>query len=280
MAMCVKFVCRKTGEVVETVFQGADTFNDFRDRTAKIAEKYPRADFNMFHDTAPNSKGKVDSKTESDTAHTVEEIAAKIQKLFALAGNNPSEDEAQAAALKAQELMAKYNIELSQLSGRKIEYVMAYASYKQKKRQPYNATLGGIIAVNFRCRGIVAGGTVGFFGEKQDADAAKAVFEYLYHEMYKGADRIARNLAKQGVPRNGQCRSYTHGFLIGLKTSLEEQSQALMVIVPEEVSLKFKESNPNLKVHKNRQGAVTDNELFQQGIIDGKSSMKKRQIEK
>lgn len=37
-------------------------------------------------------------------------IADKIQKLLALAGNNPSEEEAQAALLKAQELMAEYII--------------------------------------------------------------------------------------------------------------------------------------------------------------------------
>ena len=39
-----------------------------------------------------------------------EKILEKIEKLLALAGNNPSENEAISAALKAQELMAKYKI--------------------------------------------------------------------------------------------------------------------------------------------------------------------------
>ena len=43
---------------------------------------------------------------------TTEKIMEKIKKLLALANNNPSEDEAMAAALKAQEMMAKYNIVL------------------------------------------------------------------------------------------------------------------------------------------------------------------------
>lgn len=38
-------------------------------------------------------------------------IADKIQKLLSLAGNNPSQEEAQAALLKAQKLMAQYNID-------------------------------------------------------------------------------------------------------------------------------------------------------------------------
>ena len=39
------------------------------------------------------------------------DINEKIQKLLALAGNNPSDSEAKAAMLKAQELMLKYHIE-------------------------------------------------------------------------------------------------------------------------------------------------------------------------
>ena len=46
---------------------------------------------------------------------TTEKIIEKIKKLLALANNNPSEDEAMAAALKAQEMMAKYNVVLDDL---------------------------------------------------------------------------------------------------------------------------------------------------------------------
>jgi hypothetical protein len=43
-------------------------------------------------------------------------IIETIKKLFALAGNNPNEHEAQAAALKAQRMMAKYHINATQVS--------------------------------------------------------------------------------------------------------------------------------------------------------------------
>lgn len=48
----------------------------------------------------------------------MEKILNKIKNLLDLA-NNPNENEAIAAALKAQELMAKYNIELDQLDDKK-----------------------------------------------------------------------------------------------------------------------------------------------------------------
>lgn len=47
----------------------------------------------------------------------MEKIVAKIQKLFALAGNNPSEQEAASALLKAQALLAKYNLSQADVEG-------------------------------------------------------------------------------------------------------------------------------------------------------------------
>ena len=45
----------------------------------------------------------------------MENIIAKIEKLLALAEKNPNEHEAMSAALKAQELIAKYNIDIATL---------------------------------------------------------------------------------------------------------------------------------------------------------------------
>lgn len=42
-----------------------------------------------------------------------ESIIRKIQKLFALAGNNPSEEEAASAMTRAQELLAEYNLDIA-----------------------------------------------------------------------------------------------------------------------------------------------------------------------
>lgn len=55
-----------------------------------------------------------------------EKIIEKIRKCLALANNNPSEEEAKAAALMAQKLLAKYNISLvdvEQLEGKSEEII-------------------------------------------------------------------------------------------------------------------------------------------------------------
>ena len=48
----------------------------------------------------------------------IERVLEKVKKLLALAGNNPSEAEAQAAALRAQELIARYNLSITDDDGK------------------------------------------------------------------------------------------------------------------------------------------------------------------
>lgn len=49
----------------------------------------------------------------SDQGTDIEKIVARVQKLLALAKNNPNEAEAASAAAKAQELLEAYNLEMS-----------------------------------------------------------------------------------------------------------------------------------------------------------------------
>ena len=60
---------------------------------------------------------------------TDKNIISKIEKLLALAGNNPSEAEAQAAMLKAQKLMAEHNLDLAQFKDKPQEKKEAIKDY-------------------------------------------------------------------------------------------------------------------------------------------------------
>ena len=46
-----------------------------------------------------------------------DKILEKVKKLLALAGNNPSQAEAEAAAAKAQALLQEYNLTLKDVDG-------------------------------------------------------------------------------------------------------------------------------------------------------------------
>ena len=62
-------------------------------------------------------------------------IADKIQKLLNLDGNNPNEEEAQAALLKAQALMAQYNVDMESLGQEeKIKYSLEITKVKANPR--------------------------------------------------------------------------------------------------------------------------------------------------
>ena len=79
-----------------------------------------------------------------------ETIIDKVKKLFALAGNNPSESEATLAALKAQELLAKNNISMEEIFDDEPEEIVHDIVWANNRQ--WRARLANIIAPNFKCR--------------------------------------------------------------------------------------------------------------------------------
>lgn len=212
-----------------------------------------------------------------------DKIAAKLQKCLTLAEQGATDGEKQAAAMAAQRLMNEYNLTIDDLPGeKKREVVLVTCQYKQKRRQPYQVKLAHVVTDNFRCKVLITSWdkSIQFFGFSEDANAAKAVFEFLYHEIYRGVDKVARELAKNNVPRNGECRSYTHGFIKGLKDQFDAQCLALMVIVPEEVKEQFTADYGKAKKSRaGRQHSATDVHYYEQGRVDGTSAMRNRELE-
>ena len=83
---------------------------------------------------------------------TDKNIISKIEKLLALAGNNPSETEAQAAMLKAQKLMAEHNLDLAQFKDKPQEKKEAIKDYVEGYHNTnWAISLAKVICDNFRC---------------------------------------------------------------------------------------------------------------------------------
>ena len=79
---------------------------------------------------------------------------AKIKKLLALA-ESPVEAEAQAALLKARELMAKHKLserDLKDVGKREVRDVELEITCS-KRRDPWIVNLSGVIAENYCCQG-------------------------------------------------------------------------------------------------------------------------------
>ena len=213
----------------------------------------------------------------------MEKILNKIKNLLDLANNNPNENEAIAAALKAQELMAKYNIELDQLDDKKETREIVEEIYHQSDKhemRKWKISLADIIAQNFRCKVYFMNKKdVVFYGYKEDAKIALNVFTYLYEIGNKFAVRYYNKCKKEGEETRGVMNTYLVGFKDGVAEVLEKQCTALMIVTPKEVTESFEEMTSGWKTMKSTLRLSGDTSAYSNGKSDGKDMATARNIE-
>lgn len=213
----------------------------------------------------------------------MEKILNKIKNLLDLANNNPNENEAIAAALKAQELMAKYNIELDQLDDKKETREIVKEIYHQSSKhemKKWKIGLAAIIAQNFRCKTYFLGGKdVVFYGFKEDAKIALEVFTYLYEIGNKFAVRYYNKCKKEGKETRGVMNTYLVGFRDGVAEVLEKQCTALMIVTPKEVTESYDEMSKGWKKMKSTLRLSGDTSAYSNGKSDGRDMTTARSIE-
>lgn len=213
----------------------------------------------------------------------MEKILNKIKNLLDLANNNPNENEAIAAALKAQELMAKYNIELDQLDDKKETREIVEEVYHQSDKhemRKWKIGLADIIAQNFRCKVYFMNKKdVVFYGYKEDAKIALNVFTYLYEIGNKFAVRYYNKCKKEGKETRGVMNTYLVGFKDGVAEVLEKQCTALMIVTPKEVTESFDEMTNGWKTIKSTLRLSGDTSAYSNGKSDGKDMATARNIE-
>lgn len=213
-----------------------------------------------------------------------EKILKKIENLLALAGNNPSENEAIAAALKAQELMAKYNVELADLEGQSVAETITTETYTPKANQHYvrkwRYTLSQIIAKNFCCKTYsINRDAIAFYGYEKDAKIAVEVFKFLFETGNKLANRYYLKCKKEGKETKGVLNTYLTGFCDGIKEVLDKQCTALMIVVPKEVEEAYTEHSKGFKSFSAGLRLSSDGRAYSEGKADGKATATARGIE-
>lgn len=214
-----------------------------------------------------------------------EKMMEKIKNLLDLANNNPNENEAIAAALKAQKLMAQYNIELAQLEdiGSQSREIVkeVYRNTGKHEMKKWKYSLASIVAKNFRCKNYFLGRQdVIFYGYKEDAKIAVQVFTYLYEIGNKLALKKYYEEKKLGHSTKGVMNTYLIGFKDGIQSDLEKQCTALMIVIPQEVKDGFTEMSKNFSTMKNTIKTLGhDNSIYNDGFTDGKNAVKARALE-
>lgn len=204
-----------------------------------------------------------------------EKVVEKIRKLLAIADkkSNNNEHEVMAATLKAQKMMAEYNISLSEVSKdthkKDIELMVAESKGYRDFRKP----LGALLAENFRCKVLLLDGRdVLFVGNKTDVLIVKETFEYLYEFVVKEGNKRYNRAVKRGEASADVFNSYAIGFMIGLKQALDKQCRALMLIIPEEVEDAYNKLNKQDGTPFNNPDNL-DADAWREGKHDGTTAL-------
>lgn len=214
-----------------------------------------------------------------------EKIIQTIRKILELSKNNPSEEEAKSAALKAQELLAKYHIDMKEVESIDIDAVESIDEVRvDLPAKKWKYKLARIVADNFRCRHFYIGKKVlVFYGHKTDAEIAAETFKYLFNVGNRLAGReVDRVFGETGTSANVY-NSFVAGFCAGIEEGLSQQCLALMIIVPEDVKTSFDEKSKdfrNMNCGALRIGCNEHcREAYESGRTEGRHAIRSRQIE-
>lgn len=207
-----------------------------------------------------------------------EKIIEKIKKLFALSENNPNMEEAKNAALKAQKLLAQYNISSLDLERIKDETINT-STYEVGNGNKWKYRLGDIVGRNFRCKCFWYGrDTVAFYGYESDRLSAIETFKYLYKVGHNMAKRYESKYRKEHGSANGVFNAYIVGFCEGIGSVLDEQCQALMVVTPKEVEDNYKKMSMNFGTLNSSVKINRNDTIRHHGKIDGQAVMRRNSL--
>lgn len=219
------------------------------------------------------------------------DIRDTIQNLLDLANNKgATEAEAQAALLKAKELMMKYNLDQVEIekaaNGTNHRDVQSYKTDVtfSKQVEPWISDLADLIAKNARCesyfihRGNEKRRTIAFYGYDEDLQLCVIMFNYALYCIWSKFPEIRKQMKEDYGYNIRECRPYTDsyavGFIRGMKIAFEKQYEehkdewGLVAITPTAVT-EYANNHLTL-VSLDTRPKYLDRDYFSDGVRDGK----------
>lgn len=214
------------------------------------------------------------------------EVKAKIKKLLTLSEDGANDHESYVALMKAQELMAKYKLNKSDISDEEKKQCIhrkTTAHYSTRSSDYYLNELAIIIAENFCCVNYVSTPHksrthyVCFMGMEEDVDIAEEVFHAANAAIIRGYNRVYKDLCREYdityVPAeyfNPAKTGYIEGYLAGLKIALDSQKEqhqewGLVLVAPQEAQNFIN----GLESRNFRHTILVDNTYYEEGYNDG-----------
>lgn len=226
-----------------------------------------------------------------------EKIKRKINQLLALSNNNTNEAEAQAALLKAQELMAKYKIANLDTENQKKSIRSIITDFPVGKSS-YRFEIALVVCKNFNCASYITSYRKGYnkrtsnfisiMGLEQDIEICENVLFYcLQYVDYriKALQKEHRDNKRKKKKNLSISIDYGLGFSVGLDEKFESQINKnewglIIGTVPKKVNEKLNlmdqvSINDNLNWNK-----LSRSKSYQQGFFDGRRFNEKNVIER
>jgi len=229
-----------------------------------------------------------------------DKLIEKIQKLFALAGNNPNEQEAQLAAAKAHELLVEHGLSMSEVEGHEngnTEFVEEIVSIGTKKVPRWEGYLAVTVSERFYCKVIKMNKWKDgdwnyyytFVGRPNDCRVASYTFEFLRSAAKKCADKYWKDIKVSGESwkykhGKGEKAAYQLGFVVGVKETLmaqikKEQEMGLIYVGPSGLNKYYEDKYNPSKGKKSGIKFKASQNSYNQGYEDGKETIVNNGVE-
>lgn len=224
-------------------------------------------------------------RTQSATHATGGEDARlrKVRKLLALSGNNPNENEVQAALDQAHALMLRYNLDLNQVRDSARRLVTRWAGEPLTRVERYRYGIASILDEYFFVRTIwvptyipesdQSASQLELCGEEANTEMAAYIHDNLLRQLRSLWQhyRVERGAAAKGLRARN---SYFDGLLSGFRSQLKARSQqtrqeGLIWVGDPRVEDLFRRRNP--RIHHTRVGGYVDPSIRNDGVSAGRN---------
>lgn len=212
----------------------------------------------------------------------IESVIKRINKLLALSdqSRNNSEQEAIAASLQVQRLLAKYNLSLSDVTGERPEEDVEQSIADVGAGKKWKYSLANAISGNFACKNFVVGhDRIVFYGYKADIVAARRVFVYLFKVGDKLANQYAKKYREENGYADGIYNSFCKGFVAGVKKELDKQCTALAIVTQPKVQESWNAFSAGFGMLNNTNIQSTNKKAFDEGFVEGKRALNSQYLE-
>lgn len=212
----------------------------------------------------------------------VEKMKDKVAKLLALAGNNPSVEEAKKALLKAREIMAEYKLMPGDCEGIKKQKVVEslVGVNITGRKYSWGCELSAIVAKKYCClayRSHKKGEKtyrIGFAGFEDDFAVCARVFRYAFDCAVSVSEEIFKKNSYwlSASERRQNAEAYGWAFCRGLQAAFDEQQKehkewGLVMVVPQEVlNTELGKTKPSAYGHRKRGSAEAEIRGYQDGF--------------